>query len=1278
MGMFVQLARESASRRTAIATADAICARSIFMVESGKAELKPVSPYMLILPRSLAESLRSQGPHSANLLIGGYDAAAHKPKLCWIDCLETVSKVLFAAWGSAVFSSSLDRCHDLKALLEGIALLCCIQEVLKGLNESPERYTVKIADKMARERVKSSNRSSCLPGKYEPPDANIHSWTPVLISFLDGASAQHFQEHFLALFKSIEAELGDVDTETLDCYFAGVMDFSEAEREGFIKAYQRFYQTRNDPRTDNQLRADAQKLLRGFLDYFQTLHSAVLVGRPIRHGQPEPWKMVKERIGQTKPSQTIEMSPKKKSDARPPDTQRELTRPVTHRATQNTRPKAAGATLIKTFGNPGYPYKQSSCWLDSTLELLFHALQRSMGDLSALSLHIDPLSIIGEIIKSFREREVMSLVDDSLARRLSEQRDLIRECLFLDKKISGTETTGTFFHWFIKLLEDESSTSKFLQDTTLVGYFLPLVFDLHICTGDPLTTNGQHIQVSRTFSKKFVHRNMLSRKDRAYWRPGCHGKRGTALGVVVSLPVILIVELEAGVELKWTIPAKLTPARELGKVGVQYDLMGVGFITGTCDGSDDNHFSARYLHSSGGIFTYDDAFQGGRATFEDGATVASHMTGTTKKPADYPLGSRPHYLVYHLRGGLNAQQRYYSWAVAQIEGEYKLRVTRAAITDAPSISYSGTDLAQMNPDDCTWIQDPRKAPTDEYVHPSLARPFTPGEFPIVKSMVDSDHSSSEDSGTDDDGIGDFDNDIKMDKIISPDIITCANQLLQSASDRSTSTPLSEFDFFCRCQLRGDGNIIYCPEQGEAIKCDSCGRWSHISCQRLRRAQGPRKSTVVNFTCDLCDLRWLTGLDKNHIAAGEKLERSMKCKGKLSDRLRAGITVPVQAEVFWYPARLLPYDSKKKAWTVKWWRGCCFEQDSGRKPGEITIESEEQIVDSLWGDVHGRRKIRLGKFKLSFESTDPDEIFYDLSLSPYMEEIDDALRPHLATLKKLLLGPGTFTMDEVPVIGWLKSQRKDWSTAVVPFIGNLTVEEQVHVANWLHQHVSNEKPRWTQLMLNAHALTLLIAHRLKQNPPPHSHLDAHDAVAVIQFAWKILVNNANYDSDPLFHILSGVDVDKESLWQLEKLMFTRRCREAGPAGNMQWGLDAGDHQDGWDPYKLTSFFAEVTRDDPESERERGPAYISIKPAEIDVRSLSAPVSPNLPTLEELTTQQKSDNRNSKKRKRVDTEEEEAGVRGKKQNQNQISKKKEPAGERVQERRKRGRPPKNKKT
>ncbi|KAK1224322.1 hypothetical protein PQX77_012773 [Marasmius sp. AFHP31] len=44
----------------------------------------------------------------------------------------------------------------------------------------------------------------------------------------------------------------------------------------------------------------------------------------------------------------------------------------------------------------------------------------------------------------------------------------------------------------------------------------------------------------------------------------------------------------------------------------------------------------------------------------------------------------------------------------------------------------------------------------------------------------------------------------------------------------------------------------------------------------------------------------------------------------------------------------------------------------------------------------------------------------------------------------------------------------------------------------------------------------------------------------------------------------VDVDLESLLLLELRMFNR-FREAGHAGNCQWGLDIGINQDNWWPY-----------------------------------------------------------------------------------------------------------------
>jgi hypothetical protein len=47
----------------------------------------------------------------------------------------------------------------------------------------------------------------------------------------------------------------------------------------------------------------------------------------------------------------------------------------------------------------------------------------------------------------------------------------------------------------------------------------------------------------------------------------------------------------------------------------------------------------------------------------------------------------------------------------------------------------------------------------------------------------------------------------------------------------------------------------------------------------------------------------------------------------------------------------------------------------------------------------------------------------------------------------------------------------------------------------------------------------------------------------------------------------IDVDREALMQLERRMF-ENTQAAGPAGNHQWGIDVGPHQDRWDPYADT--------------------------------------------------------------------------------------------------------------
>lgn len=53
------------------------------------------------------------------------------------------------------------------------------------------------------------------------------------------------------------------------------------------------------------------------------------------------------------------------------------------------------------------------------------------------------------------------------------------------------------------------------------------------------------------------------------------------------------------------------------------------------------------------------------------------------------------------------------------------------------------------------------------------------------------------------------------------------------------------------------------------------------------------------------------------------------------------------------------------------------------------------------------------------------------------------------------------------------------------------------------------------------------------------------------------------------LAESFDVDKEAVEKLEKQMFECSSR-AGKAGNYQWGLDAGPHQSGWEPYMSVPF------------------------------------------------------------------------------------------------------------
>ncbi|KAK0473021.1 hypothetical protein EDD18DRAFT_1117802 [Armillaria luteobubalina] len=135
--------------------------------------------------------------------------------------------------------------------------------------------------------------------------------------------------------------------------------------------------------------------------------------------------------------------------------------------------------------------------------------------------------------------------------------------------------------------------------------------------------------------------------------------------------------------------------------------------------------------------------------------------------------------------------------------------------------------------------------------------------------------------------------------------------------------------------------------------------------------------------------------------------------------------------------------------------------------------------------------------------------------------------------------------------------------------------------------------WATSLAMSHARTLLIAYRYHnlfsqdEDCPPTLDIEAVDRF-VCQKAWERLVGYTGCTTEGKPKP-DAVDVDMEALIILEMRMFDR-SEDAGVAGNHQWGLDVGMHQDGWYPWSNDGPEGEKNlREGNESELEVGPCF-----------------------------------------------------------------------------------------
>ncbi|KAH7907178.1 hypothetical protein BJ138DRAFT_1014934 [Hygrophoropsis aurantiaca] len=102
---------------------------------------------------------------------------------------------------------------------------------------------------------------------YNP---QLQCWVPGIMTYTNGASEEHYRIHFLCLFERMAAECERRNIEITDDLFANVVDFSEAERAGYIEAFVDFWTKQGDLRSDDRLRQAAASLIKGCQQHFRS------------------------------------------------------------------------------------------------------------------------------------------------------------------------------------------------------------------------------------------------------------------------------------------------------------------------------------------------------------------------------------------------------------------------------------------------------------------------------------------------------------------------------------------------------------------------------------------------------------------------------------------------------------------------------------------------------------------------------------------------------------------------------------------------------------------------------------------------------------------------------------------------------------------------------------------------------------------------------------------------------------------------------------------------
>jgi hypothetical protein len=93
-----------------------------------------------------------------------------------------------------------------------------------------------------------------------------------------------------------------------------------------------------------------------------------------------------------------------------------------------------------TFGPPSYPWDANSCWLDTSLELLFFATMRNFDEFTSLFDSVPKTTGLYAFFTTLNSRRLLENNDDDTTQALRKQRNDLRMVLHQERAIDNVDS----------------------------------------------------------------------------------------------------------------------------------------------------------------------------------------------------------------------------------------------------------------------------------------------------------------------------------------------------------------------------------------------------------------------------------------------------------------------------------------------------------------------------------------------------------------------------------------------------------------------------------------------------------------------------------------------------------------------------------------------------------------------------------------------------------------------------------------------------------------------